>query len=401
MTERFDVAVIGAGIVGLASARAILARAPGLSIAVLEKERGIASHQTGHNSGVVHSGVYYKPGSLKAGLCLAGRRALLEFAEERGIRSARIGKFIVASRKEELPALDTIEGRARANRVPDVRRIDGTELRSRAPGVEGVAALDIPSAAIIDYPAVARALAQELEGHGGVRTDSGVETATPRAEGWTLVTTSGEVECRFVVNCAGLECDLVAALMGVRPPVAIVPFRGDYYHVTEPTRSSITTLIYPLPDPEMPFLGVHLTPMIDGSVLAGPNAAIAFAREGYRPGTLDPYELARLAAFSGTFGMLRRYGGIAAREWLRSWGPAEFLAAIRVLYPAARRADLGARTSGVRAQAVRANGSMEDDFVFVHGPSALHVLNAPSPAATASFAIGERIATEAGFAAAA
>ena len=399
MSDRFDVVVIGAGIVGLASARAILARRPGISIAVLDKEDEIAAHQTGHNSGVIHSGVYYRPGSLKAELCLAGRKLLLAYVAERGIRTLPVGKFIVASRADELPTLAMLEGRARTNKVPDVRRIDAAELRARAPGVEGVAALDIPSAAITDYPAVARALAHDLEGHGGVRTGSAVRDARPRGDGWTLDTPAGTVDAGFVVNCAGLECDLVAGLMGVRSPVAIVPFRGDYYHMGARVRSSITSLIYPLPDPEMPFLGVHLTPMVDGSLLAGPNAAIAFAREGYRPGTFDPRELQRLSAFSGTFGMLRRYGGIAAREWLRSWGPAEFLSAIQVLYPAARRSDLGARTSGVRAQAVRPDGSMEDDFVFVHGPGALHVLNAPSPAATASFAIGERVAAEAGFAA--
>lgn len=400
MSERFDVVVIGGGIVGLASARAIHARRPSASIAVLEKESSVAAHQTGHNSGVVHSGVYYRPGSLKAELCLTGRRLLLDFAEARGIRTSPIGKFIVASRAEELPALEMLEGRARANHVPSVRRIDAGELKARAPGVEGVAALDIPTAAIIDYPAVARALAEDLAVVGGVRTGSRVRATTARGDGWTLDTVAGEVDAGFVVNCAGLECDLVAGLMGVRAPVAIVPFRGDYYHMGDRVRSTITLLIYPLPDPEMPFLGVHLTPMIDGSLLAGPNAAIAFAREGYRPGTFDPRELQRLSVFPGSLGMLRRYGGIAAREWLRSWGPAEFLAAIRVLYPAARRTDLGARTSGVRAQAVRPDGSMEDDFVFVHGPGALHVLNAPSPAATASFAIGERVAAEAGFASA-
>ena len=400
MTDRYDVIVIGAGIVGLASARAIHRRRPNASIAVLEKEETVAAHQTGHNSGVVHSGVYYRPGSLKAELCLAGRKMVLDFAAERGIRTSQVGKFIVASRPEELPALDTIEGRARANRVPSVRRIDAAELKARAPGVEGVAALDIPTAAIIDYPAVARELARDLEPVGGVRTKSRVRSATPKGGGWSLDTPGGTVEGGYVVNCAGLECDLVAHLMGVRAPVAIVPFRGDYYAMGERVRKTITSLIYPLPDPEMPFLGVHLTPMIDGTLLAGPNAAIAFAREGYRPGTFDPRELQRLSVFPGSLGMLRRYGGIAAREWLRSWGPAEFLSAIRVLYPAAERSDLGGRTSGVRAQAVRADGSMEDDFVMVHGPGALHVLNAPSPAATASFAIGERVATEAGFAAA-
>jgi len=397
MGERFDVAVVGAGIVGLATARAIRRRRPDASIAVLEKEASIAFHQTGHNSGVVHSGVYYRPGSLKAELCLAGRKALIAYAAEHSIRCERIGKFIVAAGTQELPALDMIESRARANGVPDVRRIDPAELGARAPGVVGVAALEIPSAAIIDYPAVSRSLAAELDGHGGVRTGAEVRSAEPRGEGWTLDTPTGAVDATYVVNCAGLECDLLATRMGVVPPVAIVPFRGDYYHVTEPARSTIRSLIYPLPDPEMPFLGVHLTPTVDGSVLAGPNAAIAFAREGYRPGDFDPRELARVAAFSGTLGILRRYGDTAAREWLRSWSPAEFLAAIQRLMPSIRRSDLGARTSGVRAQAVRPDGTMEDDFVFVHGPGALHVLNAPSPAATASLAIGERVADAAGF----
>lgn len=395
--ERFDVAVIGAGLVGLATARALVALRPESSVGVLEKESAVAAHQSSHNSGVVHSGIYYAPGSLKARLCLLGRRLLLEFAAERGIRTRAVGKLIVATRVKELGALDRLEQQALGNGISDVRRIDRTELERQAPGVAGVAATEVPSAAIIDYPAVARAVAAELNGHGGVRTESPLLGATRRSDGWVLETPDGNVTARYVVNCAGLECDLVARSMGIDPPISIVPFRGDFYRLGEPVRSAIRRLIYPTPDPRVPFLGVHLTPTVDGELLAGPNAALALHREGYGRGSIDARELARLSAFPGTFAMLRRYGGLAARETLRSWGRAEFLAAIRRLYPSVSAHALGARSSGVRAQAVRRDGSMEDDFVLVRGPASLHVLNAPSPAATAAFAIGERVASEAGF----
>ncbi len=396
MADGFDLVVVGGGIVGLATARAIHVRRPNDALAILEKEPEVGAQQTGHNSGVVHSGVYYRPGSLKARLTLEGRAALLEFAAREGIRTRTVGKIIVTGRPEELPTLDTLEQRARENGVGSVRRLTGKEVTDRLPGAAALGGLDVPTAAIIDYPAVTHRLAAELVSDGvTLLTSHELREARPAPDGWTLVT--GEtLRARYVVNCAGLECDLVARAMGVRPPVAIVPFRGDYYRLTARMQAQVPCLVYPVPDPDLPFLGVHLTPTVDGELLAGPNAALGLAREGYRLRDVDPRQLLRMAEFRGTLGLARGYGTLAAREWMRSFSPASFLAAIQALWPSVTRADLGSRTSGVRAQAVRPDGTLEDDFVFVRGDHALHVLNAPSPAATASFAIAERVADEAG-----
>jgi len=384
--------------VGLATALAVHERHPELSVVVLEKERAVAAHQSGHNSGVVHSGVYYRPGSLKARLCLEGRARLIAFAAREGLRYQRIGKVIVASRPEEVPGLDGIQEKARANGVADVRRLSPGELETRLPGIVGVAAVEVPSASIVDYREVAQRLVERLA-HGGVvtRLESGVLSAGRSDDGWRLDIPTGEVSLRFVINCGGLESDLLAEQMGVHPPVTIVPFRGDFYHLSERLRPRIPCLVYPVPDPDVPFLGVHLTPTVDGELLAGPNAALALSREGYRGGNWTLAQLARMALFPGTVGLARRYGIYAAREWLKSWSRSEFLAAVQRLWPTVEESDLVGRSSGVRAQAVRPDGSLEDDFVLVPGPRSLHVLNAPSPAATAAFAIGERVADEAGF----
>jgi len=398
MGERYDVAIIGAGMVGLATARVVRERAPDRSLVVLEKENEVAVHQSGHNSGVVHSGVYYRPGSLKARLCLEGRARLIDFATREHLRCVRIGKVIIASRAEEVPALSMIEERARANGVASVRRLAPGELKARLPELVGVAAVEVPSAAIIDYREVAQRLVAQLTASGTVtRLSSGVRSATLQNGDWVLDTPTGEVAARYVINCAGLESDLVAREMGVNPPVTIVPFRGDFYHLGERLRSRVPCLVYPVPDPDVPFLGVHLTPTVDGEVLVGPNAALALDREGYRRGQWTLSQLSRMAMFPGTLGLARRYGMYAAREWLSSWSPAEFLSDVRTLWPAVEESDLVARSSGVRAQAVRPDGSLEDDFVLVPGRQSLHVLNAPSPAATAAFAIGGKVADEAGF----
>jgi len=399
MPECYDVAVVGGGIVGLAVARSVRMRRPNDALVVLEKEREVAAHQTGHNSGVIHSGVYYRPGSLKARLCLEGRAALIAFAEQERVRWKKVGKLIVASRPEEVAGLATIEERARANGVDGVRSLGRAELESRLPGLVGTAAVEVPSAAIIDYRDVARHLAAHLTREGVVLgLSSELTSAALRDDRWRLSTSSGEVEARFVINCAGLEADLVAERMGVRPPVAIVPFRGDFYRLSERLQPKIPCLVYPVPDPELPFLGVHLTPTVDGELLAGPNAALALSREGYHGGQFTVEQLARMAMFPGTVGLARRYGSFAAREWLRSWSPAEFLSAIRSLWPSVDAVDLVGRSSGVRAQAVRPDGSLEDDFVLVPAPRSLHVLNAPSPAATAALAIGEAVTDRAGLA---
>lgn len=302
----------------------------------------------------------------------------------------------MASKEEELPALSTIEQRARSNGVTDVRRLSAGELATRVPGVVGVAAAEGTSAAIIDYREVARRrLALRTAGGVALRLASRVRSAALRDDRWVLDTPSGEVGARPVNNCAGLRSDLVAETMGVSSPVAIVPFRGDFYHLSDRLRPRVPCLVCPVPEPDVPFLGVHLTPTMDGELLAGPNAALALAREGYEHGAWTLDQLARMAMFPGTVGLARRYGMYAAREWLRSWSPAEFRSAIQRLWPVVEAGDLARRSSGVRAQAVRPDGSLEDDFVLIRGPRSLHVLNAPSPAATAAFAIGEKVADEA------
>jgi (S)-2-hydroxyglutarate dehydrogenase len=397
MTERFDLVIVGGGIVGLTSARAFQSRRPQWSIAVLEKEPAVGTHQTGHTSGVVHSGVYYRPGSLKARLVREGRAALLAYTAAHGIPTLPVGKMIVAARPSELATLDELGARARSNGVDSVSRLDAEELRERIPGVAGLGALHVPSSAITDYPAIAAHLARSLADAGvAMLTGQSFASAAEENDRWRLSAGSQEYDAGFVVNCAGLQADLVARSMGVSPPVSIVGFRGESYHLSDRIRSAVRCLVYPVPDLDLPFLGVHLTPTVGGELLAGPNAALALSREGYRPGQWNLRELERMLEFRGTAGLARNYGRLAVREWLRSWSPSEFLVAVQSIWPSATRKDLGTRTSGVRAQAVRPDGTLEDDFVFVRTPRALHVLNAPSPAATASFAIAERIADEAG-----
>ncbi len=399
MAERVDVAVVGGGIVGLATATEIARRRPELRLAVVEKEAAIGCHQTGHNSGVVHSGVFYAPGSRKAALTLRGRAALLAYCARERLPVGPIGKLVVAPTPAAVPALDRIAARARANGVVGVVRRSPQELAERLPGLRAAAALDVPSAAIVDFRAVARRLAEGLARRGGeIRLGVRVEGAARAPDGWRLSTSEGEIAAGLVVNCAGLGSDLLARSMGAAPGVRIVPFRGDFYELNGPTRLAVRTLVYPVPDPRFPFAGVHLTPTVDGRLLAGPNAALALAREGYARGAVETAEVARLLTHPEPWRLLRRAPGAAAREWLRSWSPAEFLAAIRTLWPSAAPEELGARRSGVRAQAVRPDGTLEEDFVLVRAPGALHVVNAPSPAATASFAIAEEIVGAAGLA---
>ncbi len=397
MAERVDVAVVGGGIVGLATARELTRRRPELRVVLLEKEPATGAHQTGHNSGVVHSGIFYGPGSKKATLTMRGRAALLDYCAAEQLPALPIGKFVLAPTADTVPRLDRIEAQARANGVPGVVRCTGTELRERLPGVAAVAALHVPSATIVDFRTIAGRIADRLRRGGTpVEVGAGVERARRTEDGWLLGTPAGDWTAGFVVNCAGLGSDLLARAMGADPRVQIVPFRGDFYELGGATLRAVRTLLYPVPDPRFPFAGVHLTPTVDGRLLAGPNAALALAREGYRRGAVEGAEVVRQLAFPGTRALLRRFPGVAAREWLRSWSPAEFLAAIRTIWPAATAEELGARRAGVRAQAVRPDGSLAEDFVLVRAPGALHVVNAPSPAATASFAIAEEVVRAAG-----
>jgi (S)-2-hydroxyglutarate dehydrogenase len=400
-----DVAVVGGGILGTATALALAEGAVGgrRSVVVLEAEERLAAHQSGHNSGVVHSGLYYKPGSLKARLCVTGARALYRFCEEEGIACRRVGKLVVATRAEELPKLDELERRGRANGLAGLRRLDVAGIREIEPAAVGIAALHVPESGVADFPAVVRAYARRVQAAGGevwtgarllgVRRDAGVGGT---GAGVVLETSRGALACRLLVNCAGLQSDRVARLCGERPDVRIVPFRGEYYEIGPPGRDLVRGLIYPVPDPRFPFLGVHLNPTVDGRVEAGPNAVMALKREGYRWRDVSPRDLAATAAWPGTWRLAAKFWRTGIEEVWRSLVRAAFLRDLQRLVPGLRDTDLQRGGSGVRAQALDRDGGLVDDFRILRGApggiAALHVLNAPSPGATASLAIGGEIA---------
>lgn len=387
-----DVVVVGAGIVGLATARALSLRHPGATVMVVDKEPGVGRHQTGHNSGVLHSGIYYAPGSLKARLSVEGRRRMVEWCAERGVPVEMTGKVVVAVDEGETAPLEEIRRRAAANGVEGVEWLDGAELRSIEPHAAGVAALFVPVTGVVDFSAVATAMAAELAGRGvEVRTEAGLAGAERRAEGLRLRLSDGsQVIAGRVVACPGLQADRVARLLGLEPSVRIVPFRGEYWRLLRP--DLVRSLIYPVPDPRFPFLGVHFTRRIDGTVEAGPNAVPALAREGYRWSTVRGADLADLARTPGLRKLAARYWRTAAGEVARSLAPPLLLQAARRLVPAVRPGDLVRAGSGVRAQAVAPDGKLVDDFAIVSDERVVAVLNAPSPAATASLAIGDEIA---------
>lgn len=383
-----DVAVIGGGLVGLATAMALAAR--GASVTVLEAEDRLAAHQSGHNSGVIHSGLYYKPGSLKARLCVEGARALWSFCEEEGIAAERCGKLVVATREEELPRLDELERHGQANGLSGLRRLRAEEIREIEPHAAGIAALHVPETGIVDYPAVARAYARRIERRGGrILTNARVTAVRP---GPVLETTSGTVACSRLVNCAGLQSDRIARLCGAEPDVRIFPFRGEYYELVK--TELVRGLIYPVPDPRFPFLGVHLTRMIGGGVEAGPNAVLALKREGYRWSDVSVRDSLATAGWPGFWSLAARFWKIGLYEVWRSLVKSAFVRDLQRLVPAIRPEDLHRAGAGVRAQALERNGALVDDFRIVETDRAVHVLNAPSPAATASIAIGRTIATK-------
>ena len=391
--DRFDVAVIGGGIVGLATALALTEESPGLSLTLLEKEPVLADHQTGHNSGVIHAGIYYAPGSHKARLCVEGARRLVEFCGENGVTVRRTGKVIVAVTREELQRLDALYERGTANGVAGLERIGPERLKELEPHARGIKALHSPNTCSVDFREVAAAMARRLEKHGvAVKTGTRL-TAVRGTPGELELTTPREiVRTRFMINCAGLYSDIVARMAGASPGCRIVPFRGEYYHLRPERRDLVRGLIYPVPDPAFPFLGVHFTRTVRDEVEAGPNAVFAFAREGYRFARIHPAELASTLTYRGFWAMVRRHWGMGSREMLRSLSKAAFTRALQRLVPDIRSEDLAPGGSGVRAQAVDPDGKLLDDFRIVPSPGAIHVLNAPSPAATASLAIGRHIA---------
>ncbi len=393
MAELFDVAIIGGGILGLAAGREILQRRPGASLVVLDKEAEIGQHQTGHNSGVIHSGIYYAPGSVKAQACVAGSAALMRYCEEHEIPFERCGKVIVATKEEELPRLDELHRRGVANGVPGLAMIGSERLKELEPNVVGLRALWSPNTGIVDFSRVAAAYADDLRAAGGeIRTRHEVTGLLRERKITILQTSGGDVRARSVIACAGLQADRVAALTGGSPTPRIVPFRGDYYILRPERRHLVRNLIYPVPDPAFPFLGVHFTRRMDGEVWLGPNAVLAFAREGYHRTDLVPGDLVEALAYPGFRRLATKYWRVGLAEMWRDVSKAAFLKSLREFIPELTEADLLPGPSGVRAQALAEDGALVDDFVVEASGGVLHVRNAPSPAATSSLAIGNMIA---------
>jgi len=387
-----DVLVIGGGIVGLSTAYAITRAAPGTRVTVLEKEAGPARHQTGRNSGVIHSGIYYRPGSLKARYAVRGAAEMVKFCAEYGIAHAVTGKLIVATDREELPRLHALVQRGRENGIP-VRELGGAQIQEYEPEVRGLAAIHVGTTGICDFVGVARQLAEASGAE--IRYGADVVQVDRRPElGVAVRTAAGDVvRARVLVNCAGLHCDRIARLTGDEPGMRIVPFRGEYYELARP--DLVRGLVYPVPDPAFPFLGVHLTRGIDGGVHIGPNAVPALAREGYGWDVVRPREVAVTLAWPGAWRMARRHWRYGAGELRRSVSKGAFVEAVRRLLPPVEAEDLVPTAAGVRAQAVLRDGALVDDFLIKEGARAVHVLNAPSPAATASLPIGREVARRA------
>jgi (S)-2-hydroxyglutarate dehydrogenase len=389
--------VAGGGIVGLATALALVERHR-LAVAVLEAEERLATHQSGHKSGVLHSGLYYAPGSLKARLCTSGRQEMLRFLEEEGLPFRRCGKLVLAVSREELPRLDELERRGRANGLAEVRRLTAEEIREVEPEAAGVAALWVGDTGLVDFPRAAERMAARVAAGGGVVLTGarvrGVRRATDGG-GLTVETPRGAFAAGGLVNCAGLQSDRLARLCGVEPEVHIVPFRGDYYELAEERRDLVRHPVYPVPDPAFPFLGVHFTPKLAGGVEIGPNAVLALARQRYGKFVFSPRDVADTLAWPGFWRLAGRHAATGLGEIGRSLSRAAFARAAARLVPAIRAADLVAAGCGIRAQAVDRAGRPLDDFRFATGERTVHVLNAPSPAATASLAIGAEIAATA------
>lgn len=388
---KYDVAIVGAGIVGLSTAYHLTHTYPDLSIVVLEKEADVALHQTGRNSGVIHSGIYYRPGSLKARNCREGKQALVEFCEREGIAYDMCGKVIVAVREEERAGLHAILQRGRENGI-SCELIDGTRLRELEPHAAGIEAIHVPEAGIADYKGVARRLAGILRERGhDIKTKAEVTGMDARSDEVILQTSAGEVRANHVVTCAGLYADHVAAMSGEDPHMLIVPFRGEYFELIPRVRNLCRNLIYPVPDPAFPFLGVHFTRMIDGRVECGPNAVLAFAREGYTFGTVDARELRETLSYPGFRRLALRHWKKELFEIWRSLSKTAFVKTLQRLIPEITADDLVDVPAGVRAQAVLPNGDLADDFVITTTGRVLNVCNAPSPAATSCLKIGEEI----------
>jgi L-2-hydroxyglutarate oxidase LhgO len=391
-----DVTVIGGGIVGLATARELLLRHPAMRVLVLEKEPRLASHQTGHNSGVIHSGIYYRPGSAKARLCVSGAEQMKRYCSARGVPFEVCGKVVVAVVEGDLPKLEELHRRGVANGVPGVELVGAERLREIEPHAAGIRALHVPGSAIVDFAGVAEKLAEDARAAGAeILTNAPVTRIAADGEALVLNTSAAEVRTRHVIACAGLHSDRVARMEGADPGTRIVPFRGEYYDLVPDARRLVRGLIYPVPDPRFPFLGVHFTRTIHGGVEAGPNAVVALKREGYRKRDVSLRDVGEVLGYRGFWRLAARYWRTGLEEIGRSFSTRAFVRALARLVPEIRLEDVVPAAAGVRAQALAPSGELVDDFWIVERARALHVLNAPSPAATASLAIAAEIATRA------
>jgi L-2-hydroxyglutarate oxidase len=386
--------VIGGGLVGMGTALALKRGRPAADVHLIEKEQRLGCHQSTHNSGVLHAGLYYKPGSLKAKLAVEGIRKMVTFCREHGVRHEICGKLVVATREEELPRLKTLMERGTTNGLADLRWLSPDELKEIEPHAAGLAAVHVPGEGIVDYRAVCGALEDELRRQGVELTKGAhvLKCVTGGSKAWDVETTRGDFKADFVVNCAGLYCDRVAAAAGEARDTRILPFRGEYYRLRPSAEGLVKNLIYPVPDPKFPFLGVHFTRMIEGGVEAGPNAVLAFAREGYTKWKLNPADLFDALSYRGLWNFMKQHRQMAWAEVRRSFSRKLFCESLQRLVPEVQENDLEPGGSGVRAQAVLNDGTLVQDFHLVERENAVHVLNAPSPAATASLAIGEYLA---------
>ncbi|GAB4328621.1 MAG: L-2-hydroxyglutarate oxidase [Calditrichia bacterium] len=388
----YDVAVIGGGIVGTATAMALSANRS-ISIVILEAENKLAAHQTGNNSGVIHSGLYYKPGSLKARNCVSGREKLYEFCKKYDIPHDNCGKVVVATAEEEIPRLKNLYERGQQNGLEGLKWLEPEEIKEYEPHVAGIAGLFVPQTGIVDYNAVTEKYAELVREKGGeVKLNCRLIGFRKDNQSLVLETTQGEIRAKNLVNCAGLQSDRVAKMCGVEPGLKIVPFRGEYYEIKKEKQYLVKNLIYPVPDPQFPFLGVHFTRMIHGGVEAGPNAVLAFKREGYTKTSISVKDSLETLFYSGFFHLAKKHWKMGFGEMYRSFVKSAFVKALQRLIPELQEEDVTPGGAGVRAQALEPNGFLVDDFKLVEAPHMVHVLNAPSPAATASISIGETIA---------
>jgi (S)-2-hydroxyglutarate dehydrogenase len=390
--KTYDIAIIGGGIVGTATAMT-LQQAGKYNVIVIEAEPKLAAHQTGNNSGVIHSGLYYKPGSLKAENCVNGRDWMYRFCEENNIKHERCGKIVVASSDAEIPALDELERRGKANGLTGIKRLKAEELKEYEPHVAGIDGLWVPQTGIVDYTDVTEAYGKKIiESGGEIRTSSRFLSFHKNGSALTLETTTGEIETKFVVNCGGLQSDRIARLCGVDPKLQIIPFRGEYYRVKKEKEYLVKNLIYPVPDAKFPFLGVHFTRMVKGGLEAGPNAVLAFKREGYSHKDYSIKDISQMMVYNGFWRMASKHYKMGFGEFHRSFSKKAFVKALQKLIPEIGYDDVFREGAGVRAQALEADGKLVDDCRIVEAAKMVHVLNAPSPAATSSLSIGNKIA---------